>query len=238
MAHEILLQAKNIRKSFGQIEALNDLNLELKKGEILGFLGENGAGKSTTISILSGELQYDSGDVLYKGKNLKTCKKQFQSRLGYVPQEIALFHDLNCLDNLKFWAKIYQIDKNQINDKIHEIAELFEITNVLKRKPDTLSGGYKRRLNIACAVLHEPEILFLDEPTVGIDVSIRKSILQTVRKFANDGMAILYTSHYIDELEEISDNVLMVKEGKEIATLSREDFKDKSLEEIYLESIS
>ncbi len=234
MENNILLKAKNIKKSFAKIEALKNLNLELEKGKILGLLGENGAGKSTAISILTGDLKFDQGEILYKNRELKLCKKQYQMNLGYVPQEIALFNDLNCLENLKFWAKIYKVNKYKINQRIDEVAEIFNIKNVLKRMPDTLSGGYQRRLNIACAVLHEPEILFLDEPTVGIDVSIRKSILKTVRNFADKGMAVLYTSHYIDELEEIADKVLMIKEGRELAILEKSHFEKKSLEEIYL----
>ncbi len=230
----IILKAKNVKKSYGNIDALKNLNLELQQGEILGLLGENGAGKSTAISILSGDLTFDGGEIFYKDKEFKDCKKEYQRKLGYVPQEIALFYDLNCFENLKFWAKVYQVEKTMIADRIMEIADIFEISAVLKRKPDTLSGGYQRRLNIACAVLHKPEILFLDEPTVGIDVSIRKSILKTVRQFADDGMAILYTSHYIDELEEIADNVLMIKQGEELGYLNKNDFKDRSLEEIYL----
>ncbi len=234
MENKVLLRAKNIKKSFAKIEALKNLNLKLEKGKILGLLGENGAGKSTAISILTGDLSFDSGEILYKGKKLDSCKKEYQMNLGYVPQEIALFNDLNCLENLKFWAKIYLVDKDKIDEKIEEIAEIFNITNVLDRMPDTLSGGYQRRLNIACAVLHNPEILFLDEPTVGIDVSIRKSILKTVRNFADQGMAVLYTSHYIDELEEIADKVLMIKEGRELAILEKSHFEKKSLEDIYL----
>ncbi len=229
-----ILKASKIKKSFKNVEALKDLNLEIKQGEILGLLGENGAGKSTAISILTGDLKADSGEIFYKDKDLDSCKKDYQMKLGYVPQEIALFYDLNCYENLKFWAKVYKVDKTKIESRIDEVADIFEIKDVLKRKPDTLSGGYQRRLNIACAVLHKPEILFLDEPTVGIDVSVRKSILKTVRNFADENMAILYTSHYIDELEEISDNVLMIKQGKELGYLSKNDFKDRSLEEIYL----
>ncbi len=229
-----ILKAENIKKSFKDVAALKDLNLSIKQGEILGLLGENGAGKSTAISILTADLKADSGEIYYKEKSLATCKKEYQSKLGYVPQEIALFYDLNCYQNLKFWAKVYQIDKSAIDARIKQVAETFEISDVLKRKPDTLSGGYQRRLNIACAVLHKPEILFLDEPTVGIDVSIRKSILKTIRSFTDDGMAILYTSHYIDELEEIADSVLMIKQGTELAYLNRADFQDRSLEEIYL----
>lgn len=231
----ILLEVKNLKKQYGKVVALNELNLSLKKGRILGLLGENGAGKSTAISIISGELGYDAGEILYRGRPLGACKREFQSDLGFVPQEIAVFRDLTCYENLKFWAKVYGVEVAQIEGRIAEIAKIFELKEVLQRQPDKLSGGYQRRLNIACAILHKPELLFLDEPTVGIDVSIRKSILKTVRAFADAGMSILYTSHYIDELQEISDEVLIIKEGRALATLQREDFANRSLEEIYLE---
>lgn len=232
--NNIILEVKNVKKQYGKLVALHELNLKLERGKILGLLGENGAGKSTAISIISGELGYDGGEILYQGRPLAACKRKFQSNLGFVPQEIALFQDLSCYENLKFWAKVYGVEPAKINDRIKEVAEIFEMKEVLQRRPDKLSGGYQRRLNIACAILHKPELLFLDEPTVGIDVSIRKSILKTVRAFADGGMSVLYTSHYIDELQEISDEVLIIKEGRALTTLKREDFSSSSLEEIYL----
>ncbi len=234
MTGETILISRKISKSYGDVLALDSLEIEMKRGQILGLLGENGAGKSTAISIFSGDIKPDSGEVLYKGKDIKVCKKDYQMNLGYVPQELALFFDISVYENLKFWAGAYHVKSAEKESRIKEIADVFDITNVLKKKPSQLSGGYQRRLNIACSVLHNPEILFLDEPTVGIDVSIRKSILKTVRSFANEGMSILYTSHYIDELQEIADSVLMIKNGKKIAYLEKKDFAEKSLEEIYL----
>lgn len=234
MSEQIILEVKNIVKTYGTAKALDKISFKLEKGKILGLLGENGAGKSTAISIMTGELAYDEGEILYKGKPIEACKKNFQSVLGYVPQEIALFHDLSCIENLMFWGNLYGLKKEVLSQRIEEVARNFEIEDVLKKRPDQVSGGYQRRLNIACAVLHKPEILFLDEPTVGIDVSIRKKILKIVRSFAEEGMAVLYTSHYIDELQEISDEVLMIKEGKELSYLNRKDFADSSLEKLYL----
>ncbi len=230
----ILLEIENINKSFGKIKVLKNLELKMKKGTILGLLGENGAGKSTTIGILTGSIKADSGTIKYKGKEKSLKDKDYRQNIAYCPQDIALFFELNCYQNLKFWANAYNISKNEIENRIQEVSKDFKLESVLNRKPDTLSGGYQRRLNIACSVLHKPEILFLDEPTVGIDVSVRRDILAIVRKLSNEGMSILYTSHYIDELEQISDEVLIIKEGEKITLLDKSDYMNKSLEDIYL----
>lgn len=230
-----VLKAESLKKYYGSYLVLDSLNIEMYKGKILGLLGENGAGKSTTISILISQIKADSGFLYYKGRPVSDCLKEYRSKLAYVPQEISLFEELSGMENLLFWARAYGLKGNSVKKKINEISEMFGLSDELNKKTLHYSGGYQRRLNIACALLHEPEILFLDEPTVGIDVLARNNIIKIVKDLAKSGVSILYTSHYIAEIEAIADSISILKKGKCISNLGPAELSEiKNLEEYYL----
>lgn len=233
--NDLILDARLISKSYGSFTAISSADIKMHKGKVLGLLGENGAGKSTVISMLTSKSSPDSGEIYYKGIPLSSCLKEYRSKLGYVPQEIALFDELNGFDNLRFWGSAYGLKKDEILSKIEELSELFGLKEQLYKKAMHYSGGYQRRLNIACALLHEPEIIFLDEPTVGIDAGARREIIDIVKLLALSGVSILYTSHYIDEIEEIADSVVILKNGRVVLTLDSEELSNtEDLERFYL----
>ncbi len=227
----MLLKANNITHKYSDKIALNDISIFLEKGEVLGLLGENGAGKSTLISILSGLLKPSSGTVLFKDKSIDDDLKLFRRSIGLVPQEISLFENLTIRDNLTFWASCYGIGGREAEDIINELALKLLFTNELDKKVSTLSGGYQRRVNIAASIIHKPEIVILDEPTVGVDVHARNIILSMIKSMANSGTSVIYTSHYIDEIQRISDVVNIIKSGQLIAEFTKKELVQ--LSEIY-----
>ena len=193
-----MLEIRNLKKNFSKTKAVDDISFEVKKGEILGLLGPNGAGKSTTISMIATLLKRDGGEILYKGNDIGKNPKEIQRELGFVPQEIALYPTLSGYENLKFWGKIYGLKGDNLRNKIEEISKIIGIGKRLKDKVEEYSGGMKRRLNIGSALLHNPEIIILDEPTVGIDPQSRKHILDSVKEINKKGSTVIYTSHYMD----------------------------------------
>lgn len=212
-----LLRVEQISKQFKKIKAVDGISFQVNKGEIIGLLGPNGAGKSTTISIISTLLKPDTGDILYAGTSILNRPKVIQESLGYVPQEIALYPMLSGMDNLYFWGRNYGIKGSQLKKKIDEVAEIIGINGRLKDKVKTYSGGMKRRLNIGAALLHDPELIIMDEPTVGIDPQSRKHILDTVLALNKKGMTVIYTSHYMEEVEYLCDRICIMDQGKIIA---------------------
>ncbi len=218
-----LLRVENLKKSYGNINAVNDISFVVEKGEILGLLGPNGAGKSTAISMISTLFHPDSGDILFKGTSIVKKPKCIQERLGIVPQDIALYQNMNGYDNLKFWGQAYGLKGKKLKERIVEVSEIISISDRLKNKVKTYSGGMKRRLNIGVSLLHEPELLIMDEPTVGIDPQSRNHILNTVKKLNQQGMTIIYTSHYMEEVEDLCRRIEIMDEGKIIASGSKEE---------------
>ncbi len=232
----MILRANNLSKSYGDVKALQGFNLELAEGKILGLLGENGAGKSSAIRLLTAEERANEGKIYYRGEDIYKDVKAYQAKIAYVPQEIALFEELSVLDNLRFWARAYGLKGENEEKIISKLVGDFSLKDKLKSRVSTLSGGYMRRVNIASALFNEPEIIFLDEPTVGIDIMSRNEILSMVKQLAGVGKSIIYTSHYINEIEEIADSVLIMKEGRNILRLDAEAFKNTgSLEKVFLE---
>lgn len=226
-----IVAVNNLDKSYGEKHVVKELSFKVNEGEILCFLGPNGAGKSTTINILSGILGYDSGEIDYKGRNVKRCLNKFKRHLGVVPQDLAIYEDLSAEQNVKFFASLYGLRGKELEEKVSKALEFVGLLERRKDKAKTFSGGMKRRLNIACAIAHEPEILIMDEPTVGIDPQSRNHILSSIKKLRNHGMTIIYTTHYMEEVEEISTRILIMDSGNIIAEGTKESLKEEIFDE-------
>ena len=220
-----LLQINNIKKHFKNIKAVDDISFSVEKGDIIGLLGPNGAGKSTTISMIATLLVPDSGDIFFKGQSILKEPKGIQQSLGLVPQEIALYPSLSGRENLTFWGKAYGLNGNALTKRISAVSEIIGITDRLGDKVKKYSGGMKRRLNIGAALLHEPELIIMDEPTVGIDPQSRNHILDTVKALAKNGATIIYTSHYMEEVETLCSKVCIMDHGHIIAAGTKEEIK-------------
>ncbi|EKQ56766.1 MULTISPECIES: ABC transporter ATP-binding protein [unclassified Clostridium] len=214
---ETILEVKDLKKYYKENRAVNGLSFNLYKGEILGFLGPNGAGKSTTINILSTILKHDDGEIKFFGINIKDNKKRIKSQLGIVPQELAIFEEISAYKNVEFFASLYGLSGKELRNSVLEALTVVGLEDRKDDKPVTFSGGMKRRLNIACAIAHKPKILILDEPTVGIDPQSRNHILESIRKLRDRGTTIIYTTHYMEEVEEIADRIIIMDSGTKIA---------------------
>jgi ABC-2 type transport system ATP-binding protein len=214
---ETILEVKNLIKYYKENKAVNGLEFNLFKGEILGFLGPNGAGKSTTINILSTILKHDDGEIKFFGSDIKDNKRWIKAQLGIVPQELAIFEEIPAYKNVEFFTSLYGLSGKELKDAVLEALRMVGLEDKKNSKPITFSGGMKRRLNIACAIAHKPKILILDEPTVGIDPQSRNHILESIKKLRDTGTTIIYTTHYMEEVEEIADRVVIMDKGKKIA---------------------
>lgn len=228
---ENIIEVKNLVKSYKDKKAVNGINFNVKKGEILGFLGPNGAGKSTTINILSSALRADSGDISFMGhdagKNVISTKKN----IGVVPQDLAIYEDISAEKNVSFFAGLYGLHGQELKDKVKNALEFVGLYDKKDDKPKTFSGGMKRRLNIACAIAHNPELIIMDEPTVGIDPQSRNHILNSIKKLQNMGATIVYTTHYMEEVEEIADRIIIMDNGSIIAEGTKEKLKESIQDE-------
>lgn len=213
----MLLQTKDITKRFGSFEAVKGVSLDILPGQIVGLLGPNGAGKSTTISMIATLAKPSTGDILFKGESILSSPKPAQKKLGIVPQNIALYKDLSGFENLKYWGSVYGLSGNTLKKRIEAVSDIIGITDRLKDPVKHYSGGMQRRINIGAALLHEPELLIMDEPTVGIDPQSRNHILSTVKHLNEQGMSILYTSHYMEEVEYLCEYVYIMDTGMVIA---------------------
>ncbi len=211
------LEVHNLIKKFGDLIAVNDVSFMVREGEIFSLLGPNGAGKTTTISILSTLLPPTSGDAVIGGHSVMKNPMAVKKLIGVVPQEIALYDDLTALENLNFWGKMYGLSGRELSMRVDEVLEQVDLRDRAKQRIKTYSGGMKRRVNIGVGLLHQPRLLFLDEPTVGIDPQSRRAILDSVKELNRAGMTILYTTHYMEEAQELSDRVGIIDYGKLIA---------------------
>ncbi|MDS0525869.1 ABC transporter ATP-binding protein [Clostridium sp. SHJSY1] len=212
-----IIEVKDLKKYYKENKAVNGLSFNLYKGEILGFLGPNGAGKSTTINILSTILKHDEGKIKFFDKDIKDNKKWIKAQLGIVPQELAIFEEISAYRNVEFFTSLYGLKGKELKNSVLEALKLVGLEDKKDNKPVTFSGGMKRRLNIACAIAHKPKILILDEPTVGIDPQSRNHILESIRLLRKNGTTIIYTTHYMEEVEEIADRVIIMDSGTKIA---------------------
>lgn len=221
-----IISVKNLEKSYKGNKVIKGITFDVQEGEILCFLGPNGAGKSTTINILTGALGYEGGEICYKGRKIEKGDRKFKQQLGIVPQEISLYEDISAEQNLRFFASLYGLKGKELKERNCEALEIAGLTEKAKDRVNTFSGGMKRRLNIACAIAHHPEILIMDEPTVGIDPQSRNYILSSVKKMREKGTTIIYTTHYMEEVEEISTRIIIMDKGKIIASGTKEELKE------------
>ncbi len=212
-----ILEVQKLVKKFGDFTAVNGISFDIKEGEIFSLLGPNGAGKTTTISMLSTLFTPTGGDALICGYSITREPMQVKRCIGVVPQEIALYEDLSALENLRFWGQMYGLSGKSLKMRIDEVLDLIGLRDKAKQRIKTYSGGMKRRVNIGVGLLHKPRLLFMDEPTVGIDPQSRRAILDSVKELNRQGMTVLYTTHYMEEAEELSDRVGIIDHGELIA---------------------
>ena len=212
-----LVEVKNLVRKFGDNTAVADISFTIEEGEVFSLLGPNGAGKTTTISMLSCLLEPTAGDASVGGFSVTSQPLQVKNVIGVVPQEIALYDDLTALENLMFWGRMYGMGGAALKQRVSEVLEQVGLADRAKERVKTYSGGMKRRINIGVGLLHRPQLLFMDEPTVGIDPQSRRNILDSVKELNRQGMTVLYTTHYMEEAEELSDRVGIIDHGKLIA---------------------
>jgi len=236
-----IIEIKNLYKIYsGSVHpAVNNLSLTIEKGEIFGLLGPNGAGKTTIINILCGLRHFNSGDVSICNYSIKEEGEKIKSLIGVVPQDIALYPTLTAYENLKIFGGIYGLKKKELNERVNELLALFGLEKNKNRYISTYSGGMKRRVNLIAGLLHRPQLLFLDEPTVGIDVQSRHVILENLKEINKAGTTILYTSHYLNEAENFCTSIALIDAGQVICQgepsgLIAEN-KVETLEELFLQ---
>jgi len=212
-----MLQVEGLTKVFGELTAVNCVSFRANSGEIVGLLGPNGAGKTTTVSLIAGFLKPDSGEVLIEGKGIQSDTDPVKREIGLVPQNLALYDKLSAHDNLTFFAALYGLAGTKANEAIKDALSLVELSDRAGEKVDVFSGGMKRRLNLAAALLHDPQILLLDEPTVGVDPQSRNAIFENLETLRKQGKTLLYTTHYMEEAERLCDRIVIIDHGKVIA---------------------
>lgn len=211
------VKMEQVTKSFGDIIAVDKMSLSIEEREIFGLLGPNGAGKSTVINMITGLLSIDKGSISVNGSDVKKEKMTIKAQIGIVPQDIAIYEELTSLENVRFFASLYGLRGKELESAALEALEFTGLSDKSKSYPKNFSGGMKRRLNIACAIAHKPKLIIMDEPTVGIDPQSRNHILQSVKKLNEMGSTIIYTSHYMEEVEEICSRIAIMDHGKVIA---------------------
>ena len=219
------IQLKDLFKSYGSVKALNGLNLEVPKGSLYGLLGPNGAGKSTALRIICTLMVPDSGDVQVAGCNALLEEKETRRRLGYVAQEVAIDKILTGRELLQLQGDLYHLNKNYKKKRIEELIHRLDMDEWIDRRCGSFSGGMKRRLDLASGLLHEPELLILDEPTVGLDIESRSVIWQLLKELRNEETTILLSSHYLEEVDELADEMAIIDKGKVIASGKPDDLK-------------
>jgi ABC-2 type transport system ATP-binding protein len=217
MNHQTAVRVENLHKYFGAVQAVKGASFEIRAGEIFSLLGPNGAGKSTTISMLSCLLKPTSGEAYVMGHAIQDDPQAVKASLGVVPQEIALYPDLTARENLNFWGKMYGQRGKALAQRVDEVLDVIGLADRQNDKVETFSGGMKRRVNIGVALLHKPDLIIMDEPTVGIDPQSRRHILDNVKQLNQQGMTVLYTTHYMEEAQELSNHIAIMDRGEVIA---------------------
>ena len=217
------IEIENLQKSFGTRRAVDGISLAVREGEIFSLLGPNGAGKTTTLAMLSTLLRPDGGDARILGHSIKHESAAVKASLGVVPQDIALYMDLTARENLDFWGRMYGLRGGALRQRVDEVLEMIGLTERQKDPVGKYSGGMKRRVNIGAALLHKPKVIYMDEPTVGIDPQSRRSILDSVVALKEQGMTVLYTTHYMEEAQELSDHLAIMDSGRLIASGTQQE---------------
>ncbi|MCL7413714.1 MAG: ABC transporter ATP-binding protein [ANME-2 cluster archaeon] len=222
---ESIIEIRSVSKNYGDFMALHDISLDIEKGTIFGLLGPNGAGKSTLIKILSCQTRPSSGSVYISGLDVVSDKKDVLSIIGMVPQENSFYDELTVTENIMYFGSLYGVAVIDRKKRSHRVLELLQLTEKKDSRASTLSGGMKTRLNIACALIHKPEVLILDEPSVGLDPVSRKALWDTIREVNSEGTTILITTHYMEEADLLSDRILIMHRGNIVAEGTPEDLK-------------
>lgn len=209
-----VLQVKDLRKEFGDLTAVDGISFDIQEGEIFGFLGPNGAGKTTSISMICGLLKPTAGEILVQGQSILKNSQEVKKLLGVVPQEVAIYEELSARENLSFWGGIYGLAGKELRGRVIELLEQVGLEDRAKEPTKNFSGGMKRRLNLALGLIHDPKLILLDEPTVGIDPQARRNILDVVKSIVAGGRTVLYTTHYLEEAEELCDRLAIIDHGQ------------------------
>lgn len=223
---EKIIEIQNIFRTFGDFKALNDVSLDIEKGTIFGLLGPNGAGKSTLIKVLSCQMRPTTGSAFISGLDIVSDKKDVLSIIGVVPQENSFYNELTISENLMYFGSLYGVSSLEIKKRSHQILKMLQLDEKRSARADTLSGGMKTRLNIACALIHKPEVLILDEPSVGLDPVSRKALWDTIREVNSDGTTILITTHYMEEADLLCDRILIMHRGNIVVEGTPEELKN------------
>ncbi len=224
---ENVLDVQNLKKKYGNKVALEDVQFSVKQGTCFGLLGPNGAGKSTTMKILTGIIEADQGNIQVLGMDGQKERRAIQQLVGYVPQSITLYEKLSAYENLQFFGEMYGVKGQTLKNRIAEVLEQTGLTDRAKEPVKDFSGGMKRRINIACALLHKPKLLILDEPTVGIDPQSRNRIFEMIRSLKEEGVTMIYSTHYMEEVEALCDHIAIIDNGNVIAQGSLEELLDR-----------
>ena len=223
-----MITVRSVSKSYGNIEAVRNVSFSIEKGEIFGILGPNGAGKSTIVNILNTLVRPDKGDVIIDGINIRGDGNAVKLIMGVVPQEIALYEELTAYENLMFWGGLYNIPKPVLIENANRTLDIVDLSSRKRDRIKTFSGGMKRRINIACSLLHNPRILVLDEPTVGVDPQNRNHIFEVIERLHDEGMTIIYTTHYMEEAERFCDKIAIMDVGRIIALGTLKELREIS----------
>lgn len=232
------VEVNNLTKKYGELTAVDNLSFTVEKNEIYGLLGPNGAGKSTTLSVLTTLSDLNKGEIEVCGYDIRKDKMRIKQLIGMVPQDIAVYEQLTALENVRFFASLYGLRGKKLKNAAKEALEFVGLSDRQSMKPKQMSGGMKRRLNIACGIAHEPSLIVMDEPTVGVDAQSREHILGSIRTLRDLGATVIYTSHYMNEVEEICDRIAIIDKGQMIACGTKAELVSlvTDVESIYIET--
>ena len=223
---EKIIEIENLTKSYGKFKAVDDLSLYVEKGKIFGLLGPNGSGKSTTINCILSLLNYEKGSIKIFGKEMQPNSYDIKAKIGVVFQDVAVFDELTVYENINYFCGLYINNKDKRKKYVEDAIKLTGLEDFKKFRPKQLSGGLLRRLNIACGIAHKPELIFLDEPTVAVDPQSRNNILEGIKKLNNEGATIVYTTHYMEEVEQLCNRIAILDRGRIIAMGTKESLKE------------
>ena len=218
-----MIEVHDLVKKYGSKRAVDGLSFGVEKGELFGLLGPNGAGKTTTINVLATLLPGNGGRAAIGGHDVATDAGAVRRLIGVVPQEIALYTDLTARDNLNFWGQLHGLGGKGLRSRVDELLEMADLMEQSNQKVEAFSGGMKRRLNLVVGLIHSPEVLFLDEPTVGIDAQARSRILELIQRLSSEGLTVIYTTHYLEEAEQLCDRIGVIDQGRMVALGDKEE---------------